>query len=538
MSNSNAKNWAQKQKERERILRRKQPQSGGAFGKSRHKTILLIVIVIVLTLPLAVFGFYAYRSFAGDAAPDFVGNTIVVRAGGDFQAALDKAKPGDTILLQAGATFKGNFNLPAKPGNEFITIRSSVAAEQLPDAGTRIDPKRYGAILPKLSPPNNEPAITAENGAHHYRFVGVEFTGTKDGIGNIVKIGSTEEKRLEDLPHHIEFDRVYIHGTSAQGQRRGIAANGRFLRIANSHISDIKRKGDESQAIAVWATDGNVEIVNNYLEAAAENLLFGGAGSALNLIPSDCVVRDNWMNKPVNWRAEGWDVKNLFEIKNGRRIRVENNLLTNNWGSAQDGTAIVIKSTADSGAGATAADIVFINNVVRGSGNALSVNGSEEKGGHRLTLRNNIFDDIDGAKWNGQGFFMKSADWNGLIIENNTIIQTGSITNAYGAVRGFVFRNNVLYEGEYGFKGDGTAPGKQTIDRFFPGGDVSFNAIIGGDGALYRGKNMYPSSLRQLGFVNFEARDFTLRADSPLRGKGFQGKNIGADLDIKTVGGK
>ena len=105
-------------------------------------------------------------------------------------------------------------------------------------------------------------------------------------------------------------------------------------------------------------------------------------------------------------------------------------------------------------------------------------------------------------------------------------------------MRGFVFRNNILFEGEYGFKGDGTTPGKQTIDTFFPGGDVSFNAIIGGDGSLYRGKNMYPSSLRQLGFVSYEAQNFALRPDSPMRGKGFQGKNIGADLDMRTIGGK
>jgi hypothetical protein len=533
MNISNAKNWAQKRKERERILQR---QSGKANGKPFYKRLLLVIVAVVLFLPLAVFGVYAYQNFV--PALEFAGNTITVRAGGDFQAALDKAKAGDTIFLQAGATFRGNFKLPAKAGNEYVTIRTTVADAQLPDAETRLDPKRYGAVLPKLSSPNSEPVITAENGAHHFRFVGVEFGGTKDGSGNIIKIGSTDEKRLEDLPHHIEFDRVYIHATSAQGQRRGIAANGRFLKIANSHISDIRRKGEESQAIAIWATDGNIEIVNNYLEAAAENVLFGGAGSALGLIPSDCVVRDNWMNKPLQWRDEGWDVKNLFEIKNGRRIRIENNLLTNNWGSAQDGTAIVIKSTGDSGAGATAADISFVNNVVRGSGNALSVNGSEEKGGHRLTIRNNIFDDINGEKWNGQGFFMKSADWDGLIIENNTIVQNGDAAKAYGIVRGFVFRNNVLFEGEYGFKGDGTAPGKQTIDRFFPGGDVSFNAIIGGSGALYRGKNMYPSSLRQLGFVSSEARDFTLRPDSSLRGKGFQGKNIGADLDARTVGGK
>lgn len=536
MTTSNTKNWTQKRKEREKILRGQ--QNGKAVAKRSSKSLLLIAVVIVAALPLAVCGFYAYQNFAESSALEFSGNTIVVRAGGDFQAALDKAKAGDTILLQAGATFKGNFNLPNKAGNEFVTIRTSAIDAQLPPVDTRLNPQKYGAVLPKLFPSNNEPVITAVSGAHHYRFIGVEFGGTKDGAGNIIKIGSTDERRLEDLPHHIEFDRVYVHGVSREGQRRGIAANGRFLKIVNSHISDIKRREEESQAIGIWATDGNIEIVNNYLEAAAENILFGGSGSNLNLVPADCVVRNNWLNKPLNWREEGWAVKNLFEIKNGQRIKIENNLMTNNWGSAQDGTAIVIKSTEDSGAGAIAEEILFASNVVRGSGNALSVNGSEQKGGHRLTIRNNIFDDINGAKWNGQGFFMKSADWNGLVIENNTIVQTGNIANAYGVVRGFVFRNNVLFEGEYGFKGDGAAAGKQTIDRYFPGGDVSFNAIINGSGSQYRGKNMYPSSLRQLGFVNFEARDFTLRPESPMRGKGFQGKNIGADLDMRTVGGK
>ncbi len=78
-------------------------------------------------------------------------------------------------------------------------------------------------------------------------------------------------------------------------------------------------------------TDGPVEIINNYLEAAAENILFGGAGSFLKLVPTNCVVRGNHLNKPLNWREENWEVKNLFEIKNGKNIRVENNLMTNNW---------------------------------------------------------------------------------------------------------------------------------------------------------------------------------------------------------------
>ena len=41
------------------------------------------------------------------------GKTIRVAAGGDFQAALNSANPGDEIVLQAGATYTGNFVLPA-----------------------------------------------------------------------------------------------------------------------------------------------------------------------------------------------------------------------------------------------------------------------------------------------------------------------------------------------------------------------------------------------------------------------------------------
>jgi len=47
--------------------------------------------------------------------------TIVVPSGGDLQAALNAAQYGDTIILQAGATFKAPsagqaFVLPAKSG--------------------------------------------------------------------------------------------------------------------------------------------------------------------------------------------------------------------------------------------------------------------------------------------------------------------------------------------------------------------------------------------------------------------------------------
>jgi len=48
------------------------------------------------------------------------GAKLNVAAGGNLQAALDKAQPGDTIVLQAGATFRGPFRLPNKAGAGWI----------------------------------------------------------------------------------------------------------------------------------------------------------------------------------------------------------------------------------------------------------------------------------------------------------------------------------------------------------------------------------------------------------------------------------
>jgi len=536
MNSAGAKTWEQYQKERKRNLRGGRNSNITGATSSRKKSLIVLLAALIAIVLIGALSFLWYFR---EVPLEVSGATIYVKSGGNFQTALDRAKSGDTILLQAGATFSGPFYLPNKTGSEFITIRSSVPDSQLPPGDTRIDPKKYASVFPKLISPVAEPVITAKESAHHYRFIAVEFGGTKDGVGNIVKLGTTEEKSIAELPHHIEFDRIYMHGTSPLGQRRGIAANGRFIKVINSYISDIKRKGDESQSIAAWATDGPIEIINNYLEAAAENVLFGGGGSTLRLVPTDCLVKDNFINKPIKWREEGWQVKNLFEIKFGKRIRVTNNLMTGNWGMAQDGTAILFSTREDIGKETIIDEIYFENNIVRGSGNGISVFGAEGSGGHRLYIRNNIFDDINGQKWGSSGFFMKSTAWDGLVIENNTIIQTGNIANAYDdPSRSFVFRNNIVFENEYGFKGDNVGSGNPTIAKFFTSADVNYNAIIGGDSSLYRGTNFFPTSIDELRFVNYSGMDFRLKPESKYRGRGFGGKNIGADLDPKSVGGR
>jgi nitrous oxidase accessory protein NosD len=79
------------------------------------------------------------------AASSVSAATLTVNAGGDLQAAIDAAHPGDTIVLQAGATFNGPFRLRVKNGSTPITIRSSSADGVLPRrCSPRFDRRRRG----------------------------------------------------------------------------------------------------------------------------------------------------------------------------------------------------------------------------------------------------------------------------------------------------------------------------------------------------------------------------------------------------------
>jgi hypothetical protein len=108
--------------------------------------------------------------------------------------------------------------------------------------------------------------------------------------------------------------------------------------ILNSWISDIKSTDQDSQAIAGWNGPGPFSIRNNYLEAAGENFLLGGADPAISgLVPTGITFRDNWVRKLPAWRGGGWQVKNLLELKSARGVVIENNLFENNWEAAQAG---------------------------------------------------------------------------------------------------------------------------------------------------------------------------------------------------------
>src|SRR4029434_11015360 len=97
-----------------------------------------------------------------------------------------------------------------------------------------------------------------------------------------------------------------------------------------------------SQAIASWNGPGPYTIENNFLEAAGENILFGGGDPAIpNLVASDISIRFNYITKRTSWRGSSWTVKNLIELKNAQRVVIDGNVVEYCWEAAQSGYAIV-----------------------------------------------------------------------------------------------------------------------------------------------------------------------------------------------------
>jgi hypothetical protein len=483
------------------------------------------------------------RAFV-DAAPiPVTGKTHHARDGEELRRFLRLAQPGDAIVLDAGAVYSGPFTLPRKPGGGWITIRTS-AEDRLPPPGTRVDPSQ-AILMPKLESATDS-VIDAAPGAHHYRLVGLEIrprAGTF--LYNLVAFGTTETS-LEALPHHIVVDRCYLHGDPGLGTRRGIALNGRDIAVVDSYLSEFKEAGADSQAIAGWNGPGPFKIVNNTLEGAAENILFGGADPAIpDLVPSDIEIRRNLLRKPLAWKkgdpsfaGTAWSVKNLFELKNARRVLVDGNTFENNWAHSQSGFAILFTVRNQDGSSPWSAveDVTFTNNIVRHTGSGVNVLGTDDAAPsgytRRIAIRNNLFEDVGGVKWGGGGRLLQLL--NGvadLTFEHNTCLHTGNIVTAEGVVNTrFVFRNNIVLNNEYGVIGAGTAPGRSTLVAFFPDALFVRNVIVGGNASSYPPDNLVPGSIEQVGFMDRDRGDYRLAKASRYAKVATDGKDVGVDF--------
>ena len=481
-----------------------------------------------------------------------VPNTHYVPSTGNLQLAIDQALPGDTITLQPGGVYRGTFYLRKKQGNEFITI-TSADPQSLPPPGTRVTPA-YASALPKIVSPSNSPVLRSDDGASHYRLIGLEIQAPGWYSADLIRLGSNTATDSSLQASNFELDRLYIHGDPKLGAKRGIALNSASTVIRNCYISDIKGIGQETQAIGGWNGPGPYEITNNYLEAAGENIMFGGAVAATaGLIPSDITIQRNHFYKPLSWKkgepsyaGKLWTVKNLLELKNARRVTVQGNVFENNWLQAQNGYAIVLTvRTLNVNPWAVVEDVTFTNNIIRHSGSGVNILGKDDNGGnlgigHRLLIKNNVFEDIDYKRWGGDGRLIQVTHGaEDVTIDHNTVITNNAkiaVSLSGQPLVNFVFTNNILLRGISGVFGTGTVTANAALNRFAPGHVFANNALVGGGKpGNYPPSNFFPASFSAVGFTDAAGGDYHLSTTSPYLNADSNGGSLGADVDSITT---
>jgi hypothetical protein len=469
----------------------------------------------------------------------------------DFTNALTNSALGDTIVLTAGNTFTGSFTLPNKTtGTGYITIQSSAVAS-LPATGTRVTPTNAGNMPKVVSSGFNAPAIRTAVSAHHFKLIGLEIIGPANNsvLNTLVALGDsgTAQDTLAEVANNLVIDRCIVRAFSTtQTLRRGIALNSGSTDITNCYVAGCKEAGADSQAVGGWNGPGPYNIINNYLEGAGENVIFGGSDPSIpNLVTEDIVFKRNYCFKPLSWKigdpsyaGTPWTVKNLFELKNARRVVIDGNLFENNWVHGQAGVAILFTPRNQNGTApwVVVEDVDYTNNILKNSVGGYNILGYDDAFPSQQTKRVKIQNNLD-YQLTGNLYLMLAQTAN-ITINHNTSFHAGNYISVDGAPHtGFVCTNNMAAHNNYGVIGSDHGVGNDSLNFFYGTPTFTKNVLMGGPSSLY---SQYPGNFFTASWsgvlVNQASPGTNFAGWKVVTGSAYDntatdGKDIGADID-------
>lgn len=391
-----------------------------------------------------------------------------------LQAAINSAVPGTTFYLRPGSVYGAT-----------VVRRSVRITTQGIQASTARVTAADAAGFAVVEPTGNLPAfdITASD-------VTIDNISIRGNVDTHIQCGSTSATSLDQQPTNVTLSRLYLDGTA--GAKRGIGLHCQNATIKDSRIFGYRRVGQDTQAIGGWNGPGPYVISNNYLEAAGENVMFGGAAPGIaGMVPRNIQILANDFWKDPAWKAAGYTVKNHLELKVGEHVLVQGNSFENMWAAGQSYSIMLTPQAQDAeNPNCIVADVTIEENTFVNVSGGIVIKGRQQLGtpclqGSGFVVRRNwlpVDRTFNGGAAQGWVLFI-SGEPRDVTIEQNTFDTNGNQVVFHDGlpVFGFIYRGNLTLRcGAYGFSGwaNGTTQHRAALmSTYFPGAVVTGNAF-------------------------------------------------------------
>lgn len=346
----------------------------------------------------------------------------------EFARALEK---GGAIVVAPGA-YQENF----------VITQPTILVDETLGFARLLPLDRYEPPLQVLSSDVAVRGFVIENGEPDRETVVV---GRHEGTDPLTQPGS------------VLFDGTQVVAGS-RGGRRGFSLHGRSIVLRNCTAKNFYFAGRDAQAVWINNGPGPYRIEGGYYEASGENILLGGASIPVGVNPTAAIVGAT-LAKPLSWKGKGYTIKNLFEVKAGVGVALEQCVLDGCWGGeGQAGHPIVLTPRNQDGDNpwVQVDHVVILNNRIRNcpDGYAVNILGTDDSAPSQPTrhiaIEGNLFAD------SRQGVQVMDAAELSLVVKRNTFpaIAWNFLGLSGPALTSLVYEANVTRAGEYGIWGD------------------------------------------------------------------------------------
>lgn len=334
----------------------------------------------------------------------------------------------------------------------------------------------------------NKPCIFKGNGGAIFNNAAITCAAPDIQFHGLNMNGNGENIIITDLRTMVSLCRLY---GNSKGQHRGILVNSEGVRILSSSILNIFSDQD-TQAIGGSKGTKDLAVINCDLEASGENIIFGGDYSlSEDRIPQDILIDTCHMFKNPIWHDNSKiTTKNLFELKNAKRVTLRNSILEYSWpggGQAAFGIVLTVRNNGNKEPWSIIEDILIEDNKINHVGSGVQILGRDDSASSQVmnlvTLQRNKFNDINNKIFGGRGYSVAiSGGPRNLTLEENEYYGT-NINSALAfdqpqfKLENFGVNGDNYTEGNYGIFGTGaSAQGKVVLDMYAPG--YTWNAKV------------------------------------------------------------